>query len=107
MEKIVQEDLAMIIQAIKLNTKIEKLFLFGSRAYGKPKSGSDLDIYLVIPDGDVDIFDLNAKIRFALYKKLSFPLDLVIAPKSVFERRSKTLTIESIIAKQGVPIYGH
>jgi len=107
MEKIIQEDLTMIIQAINLNTKIEKLFLFGSWVNGKPKSDSDLDIYLVIPDSDVDIFDLNAKIRFALYKKLSFPLDLVIAPKSVFERRSKTLTIESLVAKQGVSIYGH
>ena len=40
------------------------------------------------------------------YKKLTLPLDLVIAKKSVFERRSKALTLESVIAKQGVRIYG-
>jgi hypothetical protein len=66
-----------------------------------------LDIYLVIPDNDVDICDLNADIRFALYKKSTLPLDLVIAKKSVFERRSKSLTLESIIAKKGVRIYGN
>ena len=102
----IQEELAVIIQAIVSNTKIETVFLFGSWAYGEPKENSDLDIYLVIPDNDVDIFDLNATIRFALYKKLSLPLDLVIAKKSVFEWRSKALTLESIIAKQGVRIYG-
>jgi len=103
----IQEDLSMLIQTIASNTKIESIFLFGSWAYGNPKPDSDLDIYLVIPDNDADICELNAEIRFALYKKIKLPLDLVIAKKSVFERRSKSLTLESIIAKQGVRIYGN
>ena len=107
MKNEIQKELATVIQAIASNTKIESIFLFGSWAYGEPKPDSDLDIYLVIPDNDVDICDLNAEIRFALYKKLPFPLDLVIAKKSVFDRRSKSLTLESIIAKQGVRIYGN
>jgi hypothetical protein len=41
-----------------------------------------------------------------IQEKLTLPLDLVIAKKSVFERRSKALTLESIIAKQ-VRIYGN
>ena len=102
----IQEDLNKVIQAISSNTKIEYIFLFGSYAYGNPKPDSDLDIYLVIPDSDVDICELNAEIRFALYKKLPVPLDLVIAKKNVFERRSKALTLENTIAKQGVRIYG-
>ena len=107
MKPILQQDINTIIQAITSNTKIEAAFLYGSWAYGEPKPDSDLDIYLVIPDSDVDICDLNAEIRFALYKKISLPLDLVIAKKSIFERRSKALTLESIIAKQGVRIYGN
>jgi len=78
----IQEELNILIQAIASNTKIESIFLFGSWAYGDPKPGSDLDIYLVIPDNDVDICDLNAEIRFSLYKKLTLPLDLVIAKKA-------------------------
>ena len=107
MKENIQEELATLIQTIASNTKIESIFLFGSWAYGEPKPESDLDIYLVIPDNDTDICELNAEIRFALYKKLTLPLDLVIAKKSVFERRSKFLTLESIIAKQGLRIYGN
>jgi len=107
MQTTIQAELETIIQAITSNTKIEDLFLFGSWASGEPKPNSDLDIYLVIPDSDIDICDLNAEIRFALYKKLTLPLDLVISKKSVFERRSKALTLESTIAKQGVRIYGN
>ena len=103
----IQNELATIIQAISSNTKIEDIFLFGSWANGNPKPDSDMDIYLVIPDSDVDICELNAEIRFALYKKLPLPLDLVIAKKSVFERRSKALTLENTIAKQEVRIYGN
>jgi len=103
----IQEEINILVQAIVSNTKIETIFLFGSWAYGKPKPDSDLDIYLVIPDNDADICELNAEIRFALYKKLTIPLDLIIAKKSVFERRSKSLTLESVIAKQGVRIYGN
>ena len=104
MQTNIQAELKVIIQAITSNTKIEDLFLFGSWANGEPKPNSDLDIYLVIPDSDIDICDLNAEIRFALYKKLTLPLDLVISKKSVFERRNKALTLESIIAKQGIPL---
>ena len=107
MENKIQEELSMIMEAISSSTKIETVFLFGSWAYGEPNADSDLDIYLVIPDYDVDLFELNAEIRFALYKKLSLPLDLIITKKSVFEQRSKALTFESIIAKHGVCIYGN
>ena len=107
MKSKIQNDITSIIKAITSNTKIENVFLFGSWAYGEPKPDSDLDIYLVIPDNDADISDLNAEIRFALYKKLSLPLDLVIAKKSVFERRCKALTLENTIAKRGVRLYGN
>ena len=106
MEISLQKEINTVIQAIASNTKIEDVFLYGSLAYGTPKPSSDLDIFLIIPDSDVDIYDLNAEIRFTLYKKLSRPLDLVIAKKSVFERRSKAPTLESIIAKKGVRVYG-
>ena len=103
----IQNDIESIVKAITSHTEIENIFLFGSWASGEPKANSDLDIYLVIPDNDIDVFDLNAEIRFALYKKLSLPLDLIIAKKSVFERRSKALTLENIIAKNGVSVYGN
>ena len=47
----------------------------------EPKPDSDLDVYLVIPDRDIDICDLNDELRFALYKKLPFPLDFVITKR--------------------------
>lgn len=41
------EDIESIISAIKRNIKPEKIILFGSRAKGSYKKGSDIDIAIV------------------------------------------------------------
>jgi len=43
----------------------------------------------------------------AKYTRTGICLFLVIAKKSVFERWSKAPTLESVIAKQGINIYGN
>ena len=57
MQASIQEELTTIIQAISLNAKTEPLFLFGSWAYEEPKQNSNWDIYLVIPDSNIDFAD--------------------------------------------------
>jgi predicted nucleotidyltransferase len=107
MTSAINPELSAITKAIAAYTQPVSIYLFGSHAYGHPTPESDIDIYLVIPDMDVDIIELGANIRYELYKKLSAPLDLLIGKKSVFERRRKALTLESVIAKQGVLLYGN
>jgi predicted nucleotidyltransferase len=102
----IKTELNSIIKAIFEHTQPDSIYLFGSYAYGQPTENSDIDIYIVIPDGNIDIIELGAEIRYALYKILPIQLDLLIGKKSVFERRSKELTLESIIAKQGTLLYG-
>ncbi|MDR0568759.1 MAG: nucleotidyltransferase domain-containing protein [Spirochaetaceae bacterium] len=103
----ISKELDIIIKTILENVSAEGIYLFGSYAYGTPREDSDIDIYLVIPDNDSDVIELNAEIRYALYKKLGLPLDLLIAKKSIFERRRRGLTLENVIIQQGVCIYGN
>jgi predicted nucleotidyltransferase len=103
----IKRELKTITAAITDNTEAVAIYLFGSYAYGKPHKDSDLDIYAVIPDTDVDTLELGGKIRLELYKKINMPLDLLIGKQSVFDRRSKMLTLENIIEKQGVKLYGN
>jgi predicted nucleotidyltransferase len=107
MTETIQRDLETITKAITANTQTVAIYLFGSYAYGQPHDDSDLDIYVVIPDTDVDTLELGGKIRFDLYKKITMPLDLLIGKQSVFNRRSKMLTLENIIEQQGVKLYGN
>jgi len=102
----IQNELDLITAAIKANTNPESIYLFGSYANGVPNSDSDIDIYVVVPDSETDTIELNAKICMALSVKKMMPMDLLIGKKSVFENRKNRLTLEKVIANEGIKIYG-
>jgi predicted nucleotidyltransferase len=65
----------------------EEIILFGSHAYGKPQSWSDVDLLVVMdtPKGE-------AETSLEIYKSLpriTFSLDIVVRPREVIERRKK------------------
>ena len=102
----IQNELDFITATIKANTVPESIYLFGSYANGVPKADSDIDIYVVVPDSEVNTIELCAKINLDLAQKKTLPIDLLIGKKSIFENRKDRLTFENIIANEGVKIYG-
>ena len=102
----IQNELDFITSTIKANTAPESIYLFGSYANGNPNSESDIDIYVVVPDSEADIIELCAKINMNLSIMKTPPIDLLIGKKSTFENRKNRLTMEKIIADEGVKIYG-
>ena len=102
----IQNELDLITAAIKANTTPESIYLFGSYVNGVPNSDSDIDIYVVVPDSEIDTIGLNAKIRMDLSIRKMMPIDLLIGKKSVFENRKNRLTLENVIVNEGVKIYG-
>jgi len=106
LETVIQDELDYITEKIMANTNPESIYLFGSYVNGTPNADSDLDIYVVVPDSEDNLIDLCAKIRIDIAQKKTMPLDLLIGKKSTFENRKNRLTLEKIIADEGVKIYG-
>jgi predicted nucleotidyltransferase len=77
----IQAELDLITTTIKANTLPESIYLFGSCVNGVPGNNSDIDIYVVVPDSEVDIINLCAKIRLDLSQKKTRPVDLLIGKK--------------------------
>ena len=102
----IKNELDFITAAIKANTAPESIYLFGSYANGAPNTDSDIDIYVVVPDSETDTIELCAKIRLDLAKRKTLPIDLLIGKKSIFENRKNRLTLESVVANEGIKIYG-
>jgi len=105
LETAIQNEIDSITAAIKANTNPLSIYLFGSYVNGTPNRDSDLDIYVVVPDSEDNLTDLHAKIRINLASKQTMPLDLLIGNKSTFENRKNRLTLEKIIADEGVKVY--
>ena len=106
MEQRIQRELDIIKDGILQTVPAEAIYLFGSYAYGTPSEDSDLDIYVVVPENTGDLIDLQADIRMNLWQKKTLPMDLLLGKASVFNRRKQGLTLENVIAKSGVLLYG-
>ena len=106
MEQIIQNELDVIKEGILKTVPAVAIYLFGSYANGTNNEHSDIDIYVVVPDMDIDLVNLCGDIRMNLRNKKSMPLDLLVGKASVFNRRKQGLTLENVIAREGVLIYG-
>ncbi|MDR0596754.1 MAG: nucleotidyltransferase domain-containing protein [Clostridiales Family XIII bacterium] len=102
----VERELDAIRDSIAQVSEVRSAYLFGSCAKGEIDADSDIDIYVVVADSAIDTIAVGAQIRKALYKKRKIPLDLLVGRESVFNSRKKQATLESIVAKEGVLLYG-
>ena len=84
--------------------EIERIYLFGSYAYGDPLEYSDIDIAVILSDS------ANAnKSAYKIEKALAYrktPLDLFIDKASRFRNYSNNIsTLQNDIVTKGVLIY--
>jgi len=83
----------------------ERVYLFGSHAYGSPSDDSDYDIYVVVPNGIIRPLDAVGNIYMAMRGLKRRPADILAGTSETFERRSKQQTLERTIIEKGVLLY--
>jgi predicted nucleotidyltransferase len=84
----------------------EKVFLFGSYAYGTPDEESDYDFFVVLKDGTEKPVLVLQNIYCNLAKNKDYvPVDVLAGYKTVFDERSQLPAIERTIAQKGVVLY--
>ena len=107
MDAAIQAELDKLKELIINAMPVEQIYLFGSYAYGKPRKDSDLDLYVVLKD-DIPLRDLDAglQIRLAIARKKSMPVDIIARKKSYFMNRLDDITLERIVNRDGIRIYG-
>lgn len=89
----------------KFSTK--KIILFGSYAYGKPTSNSDVDLCIVADLGTKRKIELLREIRREINLSVQYPIDVLLYDVKEFSERSVLQnTLEYKIAKKGLLIHG-
>ena len=95
-----------INEAIKAAIPVEKIYLFGSYAYGTPDKDSDFDFFIVLPDGGLKPLEAIRQARFAIIPlNRETPVDILADYESRFEQRSKLNTLERKILNDGMLLY--
>jgi predicted nucleotidyltransferase len=106
MQRQKENEIKEIPEVIKETVHCEKIYLFGSYAYGEPNKDSDLDFYVVIPDDADRPIEVMQKIQVKLgRRKMIIPIDIVAGRSSKFAQKSKLPTMEQQIAREGVVLY--
>jgi len=102
---VMTDDILRIRDAIVGAVPTERIYLFGSYAYGTPNEDSDYDIYVVIQDGSMRPIEAIQSIYRSIRGTKRKPMDVLAGTVETFERRSKQLTLERTIAEEGVVLY--
>lgn len=102
---VISDDLLKIRNAIVDAIPVEKIYLFGSYAYGTPDANSDYDLYVVIPNGSMRPVEAIQRVYRSVRGTKRKPLDILAGTAETFERRSGQLTLERTVAEKGVILY--
>lgn len=105
--KMVNEEILSIKNKILESVEnCEKIYLFGSHAYGVPNKDSDYDFFVVLPDTSENPILVIQKVHRNLSKeRMLIPVDVLASHKTRFEERSKFPTIERKIVREGILLY--
>jgi predicted nucleotidyltransferase len=102
----INEEILRIKNIILDTVDCEKIFLFGSYAYGTPTADSDYDFYVVLENGAKNpllvMEDISWSIAQHDHQK---SVDVLAQYSNKFEERSQLLTIERKVSREGVLLY--
>ena len=102
---ITQQQIDQVIQTIVEEYQPEKIFLFGSYAYGEPTKESDLDL-LIIKKSNDRFNQRSAEVR-ELLEAFHFPIEILVYTPQEFEKSSNTFcTIAFAVNEKGKVVYG-
>ena len=100
------QEIMDITEAIKQAIPVERIYLFGSHAYGTPNKDSDYDFFIVLPDGAPRLLDILTEARKSLRNvKRKTPVDILGDYRSSFDERKKCNTLERKIFNEGIILY--
>ncbi|NLO76840.1 MAG: nucleotidyltransferase domain-containing protein [Clostridia bacterium] len=94
------------MKQINAVTSVQKIYLFGSYAYGKADHNSDLDLCVITNDSNIRKRDLIRLIRESISKVATKPVDILVYDQDEFLERAKiNTTLEHKITNEGVSVY--
>ncbi len=102
----IEDDLKCITRRLVEAVRPDRIYLFGSFAYGEPDADSDVDLFIVVPPNGQSMQDLYVAAHHAI-QPLDLAVDLVVRWADEFDRRSGwQANFEHTIRNRGKLLYG-
>jgi predicted nucleotidyltransferase len=99
------EPLRVVVQRLVGALRPEEVWLFGSRAEGRAREGSDFDLLAVLPDGASEQ-ELDPIAAWMHVRGLGVPVDVIPCTRSEFDEEKTELdTLPRAAYEKGLCIY--
>jgi len=106
MQKVTSELLSRISACIVKDMQPEKIVLFGSYAWGTPRSDSDIDLFVVVPSSDQPSYK-RARAVYRCLRDIAVPFDVIVQTQDELARTvSLPSSFEHKVMEQGKVLYG-
>ena len=99
------DEIEVIKQKLVDQIKPIGVYLFGSFANGTAHADSDLDFYIIVDDGEKDLYAIAASAYKAIRDVKQRPMDILVGTKSGFDERKDQFTVENEVFHKGILIY--
>jgi predicted nucleotidyltransferase len=106
MDAVLDDLLGEIVRRLVAEFQPEKVFLFGSRAWGRPREDSDYDLLIVVPQSQQPPYDRVVRAHHCL-SGLGISKDILVkTPEEFYPYRAVTASLEAKVMRQGRLLYG-
>ena len=103
----ISPEIRRIADTIRQAVPVEKIYLFGSHAYGTPHKDSDYDFFLVVPDGGMRPIEAMQEAQLAVAKSMRWrttPIDILATTRSSFDEMKNLITLERVVDRKGIAL---
>jgi predicted nucleotidyltransferase len=84
----------------------EKIFLFGSRAWGNPGEASDVDLFVIVSESDQPAYR-RARDVYRCIRGMGAAVDVIVQTRDEVERsRNVATSLAKRVLEQGRKLYG-
>jgi predicted nucleotidyltransferase len=106
-KRTVNSEITAIKDIILKTVACERIYLFGSYAYGTPHEESDYDFYVVLKDDAKNPILVMEDISWNIAKThtVKMPVDILAEYNTTFINHSKLPTMERKIVREGILLY--
>lgn len=103
---ITEEQIQAVVQRIVEGYAPDKIYLFGSYAYGVPTEDSDLDLLIIKQDAEAKRSERAVAVRLLLWGTDAPPMDILIRTPTEMERAAGIFqSVETIAEREGRLLY--
>jgi uncharacterized protein len=94
-----------VVRRLVAEFEPEKIFLFGSRAWGNPSDDSDVDILIIVDKSDEHPAKRSTR-AYRCTRGLRTPMDLLVWNRAEMDSLTRTTTsMASEILEKGIVLY--